>query len=53
MGYDLLIKSFKVLMLFTPDHVAVERIVKDIESFTSVKKFTIFMYGNSMKMKYI
>ncbi|MDT7828889.1 cation diffusion facilitator family transporter [Pricia sp. S334] len=37
MGYDLLKDSTRVLMLFTPDTIQVQRIVKDIEKITSVK----------------
>lgn len=37
MGFNLLKSSFKVLMLFTPENVAIEHIVKDIEKITSIK----------------
>jgi cobalt-zinc-cadmium efflux system protein len=37
MGYDLLKDSFKVLMLFTPDQILVEDIVKDIQQIGAIK----------------
>jgi cobalt-zinc-cadmium efflux system protein len=37
MGYDLLKDSFKVLMLFTPDEIAVKDIVKDIQQISAIK----------------
>ncbi|MBU2949677.1 cation diffusion facilitator family transporter [Tamlana agarivorans] len=37
MGFDLLINSTKVLMLFTPDSVPIEKIVAEINTFESVK----------------
>jgi cobalt-zinc-cadmium efflux system protein len=37
MGYDLLKDSFKVLMLFTPDEIAVKDIVKDIQQINAIK----------------
>ncbi|KAB1066759.1 cation transporter [Tamlana haliotis] len=37
MGFDLLINSTKVLMLFTPDSVPVQKIVDEINAFESVK----------------
>lgn len=37
MGYDLLKDSFKVLMLFTPDEIAVKDIVKDLQQIKAIK----------------
>ncbi|AEH00850.1 cation diffusion facilitator family transporter [Lacinutrix sp. 5H-3-7-4] len=37
MGFDLLKSSTKVLMLFTPDTIPVEEIVKEINTFKSIK----------------
>jgi len=37
MGYDLLKDSVKVLMLFTPDQILVEDIVKDIQQIDAIK----------------
>ncbi|TBN04015.1 cation transporter [Hyunsoonleella flava] len=37
MGWDLLKNSTKVLMLFTPDSIPIQRIVDEINSFESVK----------------
>ncbi|PKA82949.1 cobalt-zinc-cadmium efflux system protein [Ulvibacter sp. MAR_2010_11] len=37
MGYDLLKSSFKVLMLFTPDDIKLEKISKAISNFSEVK----------------
>ncbi|WP_299883561.1 cation diffusion facilitator family transporter [uncultured Lacinutrix sp.] len=37
MGYDLLKASTKVLMLFTPEDIPVEEIVKEINAFKSIK----------------
>ena len=37
MGFDLLKSSTKVLMLFTPDTIPVEKIVKEINGFESIK----------------
>jgi len=36
MGFDLLKQSTKVLMLFTPDHITVEDIVKEINAFKEI-----------------
>ncbi|MCH4552160.1 cation diffusion facilitator family transporter [Aestuariibaculum lutulentum] len=37
MGYDLLKSSTKVLMLFTPDHVPIQKIVDEISAFDAIK----------------
>lgn len=37
MGYDLLKKSFKILMLFTPDHIKIEEVTEAIKKHTSIK----------------
>lgn len=37
MGYDLLKDSTKVLMLFTPDSIPINNIVKDINAFADIK----------------
>ncbi len=37
MGFDLLKNSTKVLMLFTPDEIPIEAIVKDINAFAEIK----------------
>nr|WP_321229251.1 cation diffusion facilitator family transporter [uncultured Psychroserpens sp.] len=37
MGYDLLKDSFKVLMLFTPDEIAVKDIVMDIQQIKAIR----------------
>ncbi|MBD0823313.1 cation diffusion facilitator family transporter [Aestuariibaculum marinum] len=37
MGYDLLKSSTKVLMLFTPDHVPIQKIVNEISAFDAIK----------------
>ncbi|MBD0831263.1 cation diffusion facilitator family transporter [Aestuariibaculum sediminum] len=37
MGYDLLKTSTKVLMLFTPDHIPVKQIVKEINAIEGIK----------------
>ena len=37
MGYDLLISSTKVLMLFTPDHIPLKKIVDEINAFEKIK----------------
>ncbi|WP_242092447.1 cation diffusion facilitator family transporter [Aestuariivivens sediminicola] len=37
MGYDLLKDSTKVLMLFTPDAIPIQQIVKEIATFESIK----------------
>lgn len=37
MGYNLLIRSLKVLMLFTPEHISVSEIVKEINTIPQVK----------------
>ncbi|AUS05161.1 cation diffusion facilitator family transporter [Pseudotamlana carrageenivorans] len=37
MGFDLLINSTKVLMLFTPSSVPIEKIVAEINAFNSIK----------------
>ncbi|MBT8254441.1 MAG: cation transporter [Flavobacteriaceae bacterium] len=36
-GYDLLKESFKVLMLFTPNHIAIQNIVKEVQKLDRVK----------------
>lgn len=36
MGYDLLMTSTKVLMLFTPDTIPVDKIVEDLQQFESI-----------------
>ncbi len=36
-GFDLLKDSFKVLMLFTPDHIAIQNIVKEVQAINQVK----------------
>jgi cobalt-zinc-cadmium efflux system protein len=38
MGYNLLVSSLKVLMLFTPEEIPVSDIVNDIETIEMVKK---------------
>ncbi|ULC59710.1 cation diffusion facilitator family transporter [Flaviramulus sp. BrNp1-15] len=37
MGFDLLINSTKVLMLFTPDSIPIKKIVAEINAFESIK----------------
>ncbi|GAA4305826.1 cation diffusion facilitator family transporter [Aestuariibaculum suncheonense] len=37
MGYDLLKSSTKVLMLFTPDHIPIQKIVDEISAFDTIK----------------
>lgn len=37
MGFDLLKKSTKVLMLFTPDTIPIDKIVKEINAFAEIK----------------
>lgn len=37
MGYDLLKSSTKVLMLFTPDHIPIQKIVDEISAFEAIK----------------
>jgi cobalt-zinc-cadmium efflux system protein len=37
MGYDLLKDSFKVLMLFTPNSIEIEKIVEDIQKLKGIK----------------
>jgi cobalt-zinc-cadmium efflux system protein len=37
MGYDLLKNSTKVLMLFTPDSIPIQKIVDEINAFESIK----------------
>ncbi|MBT8269823.1 MAG: cation diffusion facilitator family transporter [Bacteroidia bacterium] len=36
-GFDLLRDSFKVLMLFTPDHIAIQNIVKEVQKIDGIK----------------
>jgi cobalt-zinc-cadmium efflux system protein len=37
MGYDLLKKSFKVLMLFTPEHISLEEVTLAIKKNSAIK----------------
>lgn len=37
-GYDLLKKSTKILMLFTPDHINIKEVVREVNKISNVKK---------------
>jgi len=37
MGFDLLKESTKVLMLFTPDDIPIDKIIKEINAFDAIK----------------
>lgn len=38
MGYDLTVKSFKMLMLFTPEHISIKDIVSRVHQIPGIKK---------------
>lgn len=38
MGYDLTLKSFKILMLFTPEHINIKEMVNSVHQIPGIKK---------------